>query len=160
MTNEEELLYNEIYKKTKDCGRAQFIKLLITERRNNRQLKEKLKATGKGLNKVLYKRKKWKDRYYKEQKKNKWLHQRDTYTDIVHSHFQLEKKEKRYYENILDELEKWLEKRIKNIEQDKEEFVDDLYNNFDTNTNEIIIRDCELSQLEDTLEKLKELKGE
>lgn len=97
---------------------------------------------------------------HKLKEENKKLHQRDTYTNIVHNQFQIEKKEKRYYENILDELEKWLEKRIKNIEQDKEEFVDDLYNNFDTNTNEIIIRDCELSQLEDTLEKLKELKGE
>ena len=77
MTNEEELLYNEIYKRTKDCGRAQFIKLLITERRNNRQLKGKLKATGKGLNKVLSKRKKWKDRYYEElrirRNLEKWL---------------------------------------------------------------------------------------
>lgn len=78
-------------------------------REENKQLKEKLKAVGKGLNKVLSKRKKWKDKYYEEQKKNKWLHQRDTYTNIVHSQFQTEKKEKRYYENILNELERWLE---------------------------------------------------
>ncbi len=41
------------------------------------------------------------------------LHRRDTYTNIVHSQFQIEKKEKRYYENILDELEKWLEEKVK-----------------------------------------------
>lgn len=35
------------------------------------------------------------------------------YTNIVHSQFQIEKKEKRYYENILDELEKWLEEKVK-----------------------------------------------
>lgn len=37
---------------------------------------------------------------------NKKIHQSDTYTNIVHNQFQIEK---RNYENILDELEKWLE---------------------------------------------------
>lgn len=35
-------------------------------RRENKNLKQELKATGKGLNKVLSKRQKWKYRYYKE----------------------------------------------------------------------------------------------
>lgn len=39
------------------------IKCLLNE---NKKLKEKFKATSKGLNKVLLKRQKWKDRYYKE----------------------------------------------------------------------------------------------
>ncbi len=46
------------------------------------------------------------------------LHRRDTYTNIVHNQFQIEKKEKRYYKNILDELEKWLK------EENKKTFID------------------------------------
>lgn len=71
----EELLYNEIYEKTKDCGRTQFIKLLQQKEIENKKIKKELKSTGKGLNKVLSKRKKWKDRYYKERCKKKQLEQ-------------------------------------------------------------------------------------
>lgn len=39
----EELLYNEIYEKTKDCGRTQFVRLLMDKERENKQLKEQLK---------------------------------------------------------------------------------------------------------------------
>lgn len=39
--NEEELLYNEIYEKIKDCGRNQFIKLLMAEKRESKIWKEK-----------------------------------------------------------------------------------------------------------------------
>lgn len=39
----------------------------------NQELKEKIKATNKGLNKVRLKRKKWKYQYYKERNKNKEL---------------------------------------------------------------------------------------
>ena len=44
---------------------------------------------------------------------NKKLRQRDTYTNIVHNQFQTEKKEKRYYENILDELDLWIRSQNK-----------------------------------------------
>ncbi len=44
--------------------------------------------------------------------KNKKIKFENTYTNIVHNAFQTEKKEKRYYENILTKLEKWLEEKI------------------------------------------------
>lgn len=69
--SEEELLYNDIYEKTKDCGRIQFVKLLQQKEIENKKLRESLKATGKGLNKILSKRKKWKDRYYEGKKTTK-----------------------------------------------------------------------------------------
>lgn len=69
---------------------------------------------------------------------NKKLRQRDTYTNIVHNQFQMEKKEKRYYENILDELKKWLE------EENKKTFIDII----------------SISAYEKVLNKIKELKGE
>lgn len=40
--NKEELLFDELHEKTKDCGRVQFVKLLMTKERENKELKEKL----------------------------------------------------------------------------------------------------------------------
>lgn len=42
MIDENELLFNELYEKTKDCGRVQFINLLMTKERENKQLKKQL----------------------------------------------------------------------------------------------------------------------
>ncbi len=46
--NEEEILYNQLYEKTKDFGRTQFIKELMRLEKENKQLKERIdKATEK-----------------------------------------------------------------------------------------------------------------
>ena len=39
----EEILYNEFYEKTKDCGRTQFVKLLMKQEEEKKQLKKELK---------------------------------------------------------------------------------------------------------------------
>ena len=39
----DELLYNKIYEKTKECGTDQFIKLLMQKERENQQLKNQQK---------------------------------------------------------------------------------------------------------------------
>lgn len=44
MLDENELLFNELYEKTKDCGRVQFIKLLMEKERENQELKEQLEV--------------------------------------------------------------------------------------------------------------------
>lgn len=44
MLDNEELLFNELYKKTKDCGRTQFVRLLMEKDREVQK-----------LNKVIYK---------------------------------------------------------------------------------------------------------
>ena len=41
--NKEELLYNEIYERTKDFGRTQFVRELMRLQRENERLKEKVK---------------------------------------------------------------------------------------------------------------------
>lgn len=41
MLDNEELLFDELYEKTKDCGRTQFIKLLMEKARENQELKKK-----------------------------------------------------------------------------------------------------------------------
>ena len=38
----EELLFNEIYEKTKDCGRTQFVRLLMNKEKENQELKKQL----------------------------------------------------------------------------------------------------------------------
>ena len=40
----EELLYNQLYEKTKDCGRTQFVKLLMEKEREIERLKSLLKC--------------------------------------------------------------------------------------------------------------------
>lgn len=42
--NENELLFDELYEKTKDCGRVQFIKLLMEQERENQELKKQLEV--------------------------------------------------------------------------------------------------------------------
>lgn len=43
----EEILYNQMYEKTADCGRTQFVRLLMDKERENQQLKEQLEASEK-----------------------------------------------------------------------------------------------------------------
>lgn len=49
MLDNEELLFDELYEKTKDCGRTQFIKLLMQKERENQELK-KINEEHKKLN--------------------------------------------------------------------------------------------------------------
>lgn len=47
MSDDNELLFNELYEKTKDCGRVQFIKLLMQKEREIKELKEQLETVRK-----------------------------------------------------------------------------------------------------------------
>lgn len=61
----EELLYNQMYEKTADCGRTQFIRLLMDKERENQQLKEKLERVEKANKeaiKYLYAHSQYNDR--------------------------------------------------------------------------------------------------
>lgn len=42
MLDENELLFDELYEKTKDCGRVQFINLLMEKEREKQELKKEL----------------------------------------------------------------------------------------------------------------------
>ena len=42
MNREKELLFDELYEKTKDCGRVQFINLLMEKEREKQELKKQL----------------------------------------------------------------------------------------------------------------------
>lgn len=51
----EELLYNQLYKRTKLFSRAQFIKELIKSERENRQLKEQLQQKDEVIEEAIKK---------------------------------------------------------------------------------------------------------
>lgn len=53
MLDENELLFDEIYERTKDFGRIQFIKEIMRLQRENQQLKEKYNIRTKAYNNVL-----------------------------------------------------------------------------------------------------------
>lgn len=63
----EELLYNQLYDKTKDCGRTQFVKLLMEKERENKNLKDEIYKS----NAVADTNKELAESYYKENQKLK-----------------------------------------------------------------------------------------
>ena len=52
MLDENELLFDELYEKTKDCGRVQFINLLMEKERENQELKKQLEEKDDFINKL------------------------------------------------------------------------------------------------------------
>ena len=52
MLEENELLFDELYEKTKDCGRVQFINLLMEKERENQELKKQLEEKDDFINKL------------------------------------------------------------------------------------------------------------
>ena len=63
----EELLYNQLYDKTKDCGRTQFVKLLMEKERENKELKDEIYKS----NAVAETNKELAESYYKDNQKLK-----------------------------------------------------------------------------------------
>lgn len=49
MLDDKELLFNKLYEDTKDCGRVQFVKLLMETERENQELKKKLQTKHDGF---------------------------------------------------------------------------------------------------------------
>ena len=50
MLGNEKLLFDELYEKTKDCGRVQFVKLLMTKEKENQELKKQLEENKDKIN--------------------------------------------------------------------------------------------------------------
>ena len=47
MLDDNELLFDELYEKTKDCGRVQFINMLMEKERENQELKKQFETVRK-----------------------------------------------------------------------------------------------------------------
>ena len=100
MLDNEKLLFDELYEKTKDCGRVQFVELLMTKERENKELKLQLKGT---------------THCFDEEEHEKLKKQVEEYKDKIN-----------WYENF--EVNKTIDKlRIKHNNQQKK-FIDYLEN--------------------------------
>lgn len=68
----EELLYNQLYDKTKDCGRTQFVRLLMEKERENKNLKDEIYKS----NAVADTNKELAESYYKDNQQLKEQNER------------------------------------------------------------------------------------
>lgn len=67
MIDNEKLLFDELYEKTKDCGRVQFVKLLMTKERENQELKQKYLNAVADYESVMFKKVQLKKQLEKKQ---------------------------------------------------------------------------------------------
>ena len=100
--NENELLFNELCEKTKDCGRVQFINLLMKKERESQELKKQLDN-------------------YKNKYKNRLNNQLAEGVEPDFEDFylaEIEGKSNEYDELIIKQKEfiEWLENEIKRLE--------------------------------------------
>lgn len=163
MLDNEELLFNELYEKTKDCGRTQFIKLLMQKDRENQELKLELSGYRQailnnkemlGLKEKNQELKKQLEEYIKQNMKlkdelfDKRKEYQDTYKDV-----RIEIKE---YKTQQKEFIKWLEDEIKLYENDIQNFKKDYKVYFS------LINDLRVSKakIEEILQKYKEIIGD
>ena len=86
MLDDNELLFDELYEKTKDCGRVQFINLLMEKERENQELKEQLEVG--------------KEQY------NDLVEEKEELQEQLSNSHQIKKQQKEFIE--------WLENEIKN----------------------------------------------
>ena len=128
------ILYEEIYQKTQNCGRTQFVKLLQQNQikieqleKENTQLKETLKGTTHCYDEEEH------QRLIKENEELK------KQIEIKNSGFMASIEEVCEYAIVLIKFEKWLEEELK-----------------------IVYRDCghKHNILQEVMNKLQELKGE
>lgn len=107
--SENELLFNKLYEKTKDCGRIQFVNLLMQAERENQELNRQLEYlySGEYLNQLKFERNMLQDvvnkmQVSKEDKK---------FIDMTHRNTQL-LEENRKYEEVIDKLKNIINEMI------------------------------------------------
>ena len=105
--SEENLLYEEIYKKTQDCGRTQFVKLL---QQNQIKIKQ-LQKENKRLNNILTEFEKWLEEELKEKTFNAFPTYDLEKQDFVNNEIHYAPVEKTYKE-VLDKLQELKNKKI------------------------------------------------
>lgn len=107
MLDDNELLFDELYEETKDCGRVQFIKLLMQKERENNELREYFEAAKEVAQEHKKNEIKLKDRLEEQRKEYQ-----ETYKDV-----RVEIKE---YKSQQKEFIEYLEDYIDALKQQKE----------------------------------------
>ena len=107
--SENELLFNKLYEKTKDCGRTQFVNLLMQAERENQELNRQLEYlySGEYLNQLKFERNMLQDvvnkmQVSKEDKK---------FIDMTHRNTQL-LEENQKYKKVIDKLKNIINEMI------------------------------------------------
>ena len=103
MLDDNELLFDELYEKTKDCGRVQFINLLMEKERENQELKEQLDylRSGEYLNQLRFER----DMLQHVVDNSKVSKVDKEFIDMTHRNTKL-LEEKQKYKEVIDKLSK------------------------------------------------------
>ena len=135
MLDDNELLFDELYEKTKDCGRVQFINLLMEKERENQELKEQIDylRSGEYLNQLRFER----DMLQHVVDNSKVSKVDKEFIDMTHRNTELLAQQKEFIE--------WLEQNIENEE----------YCYLAQNPNER----CRKDVFEEVLSKYKEIIG-
>ncbi len=99
----EELLYNQLYDKTKDCGRTQFVKLLMEKEIENKNLKDEIYKS----NVVADTNRELAESYYKEnQQLKKQISDLECLVESIKLGVTLNKKQEKLLDKILFRSEK------------------------------------------------------
>lgn len=107
--SENELLFNKLYEKTKDCGRTQFVNLLMQAERENQELNRQLEYlySGEYLNQLKFERNMLQDVVNKMQ-----LSKEDKkFIDMTHRNTQL-LEENQKYKKVIDKLKNIINEMI------------------------------------------------
>lgn len=136
MLGNEGLLFDELYEKTKDCGRVQFVKLLMEKERENQELKKELQTKHDGFMASTDELCEYATENEKLRKQNDFLRERENKLQLI------EMKEK--------EFTKWLENEINSYKNKNSYMVTDILGSYNLN-------DIELGLLKEILQKHKEI---
>lgn len=138
MLDNEKLLFDELYEKTKDCGRVQFVKLLMTKEKENQELKLELSGYRQAIleDKDMLGLKEESEELKKQLTTYKILH-RDCKVDNLKNISKIEE-----MENQQKEFIKWLEDYL------------NLFDNMD------IDEQISYDTIEEILQKYKEIIGD
>lgn len=104
--SENELLFNKLYEKTKDCGRTQFINLLMQAERENKALRRQLKLlrNGEYFNQLKFERDLL--RYLVDH--GEVSKEDEKFVDMTHRNTQL-LEENRKYKEVIDKATSYVE---------------------------------------------------
>ena len=119
--SENELLFNKLYEKTKDCGRTQFINLLMQAERENKALRRQLKLlrNGEYFNQLKFERDLL--RYLVDH--GEVSKEDEKFVDMTNRNTQL-LEENRKYKEVIDKAIEYIEKNINQKLYTGKEFFD------------------------------------
>ena len=129
MLDNEKLLFDELYEKTKDCGRIQFVELLMTKERENKELKQKYLNAVADYETTMFEKEQLKKQVEEYKDKINWYENFEvnkTIDKLRIKHNNQQKEFIKYLENMLDdENDIFSVVRVKDVLQKYKEIIGD-----------------------------------